>query len=452
MRNKWLTSGLLVLGISSAVMADPVPLRGLLDDVQQIRSNDTQINRQREARFTAELDQREQLLKESQLRLQAAEAEQTRLKAEFDANDTRLAGLEEALQQRSGQLGEVFGVAREVAAELRPLLQDSMTSAEYPERTGQLAFADSKRVPDLQDLQNLWYQLQLEMTASGEIARIKAPVTAGDGLSEVRDLLRIGTFTAATAEGEFLSWNTSQQLFSVLAKQPPAADQQAFVEYLNGTGSDLLIDPSRGQLLALLERMPGLSERIRQGGEVGYLILALGGIGLLVALWQMLMMTRSELRVRSQLNDPLNLNSGNPLGRVLLALNGTDDSLSQRELRVDEAILRELPAIERGQNIIKLLAAVAPLLGLLGTVVGMIATFQSITLFGTSDPKLMAGGISQALMTTVLGLVVAIPLLFCHSYLSSRSRRISQLLQEKSLGLLAESEIGEEPEALSHAA
>lgn len=265
MRNKWLTSGLLVLGISSAVMADPVPLRGLLDDVQQIRSNDTQINRQREARFTAELDQREQLLKESQLRLQAAEAEQTRLKAEFDANDTRLAGLEEALQQRSGQLGEVFGVAREVAAELRPLLQDSMTSAEYPERTGQLAFADSKRVPDLQDLQNLWYQLQLEMTASGEIARIKAPVTAGDGLSEVRDLLRIGTFTAATAEGEFLSWNTSQQLFSVLAKQPPAADQQAFVEYLNGTGSDLLIDPSRGQLLALLERMPGLSERIRQG-------------------------------------------------------------------------------------------------------------------------------------------------------------------------------------------
>ncbi|MCV6605673.1 MAG: MotA/TolQ/ExbB proton channel family protein, partial [Porticoccaceae bacterium] len=195
--------------------------------------------------------------------------------------------------------------------------------------------------------------------------------------------------------------------------------------------------PSRGQLFMLLDREPRLLERIQQGGNVGYLILALGALGLLVSLYQVLRMVMSEIKVAAQLRRPEKLSVKNALGRVLLAAQQTG-SAEQRELKVDEAILQELPGIERGQSFVKLLAAVAPLLGLLGTVIGMIATFQSITLFGTSDPKLMAGGISQALMTTVLGLVVAIPLLFCHSYLATRSRRLTQILQEKSLGLLAE--------------
>lgn len=421
----------------SPVMAETSSLKGLLNQVKEINSADAAINRKREAQFNADLNQQKALLAKSQSRLTHAEAEQERLKAEFDANDEKLAELEAALQQRSGQLGEVFGVAKESASELMPVLLDSMTSASHPTRLDELSFADSKRVPTLQDLQSLWYQLQLEMTTSGEITQVKVPVVNRDGITSETDVLRVGTFAAATADGRFLAWDLQLQQLTELTTQPNKGAQQAVVDYQNGVGSEVLIDPSRGQLFALLDRMPKLAERIHQGGEVGYLIIGLGIIGLIVALWQMLMMVFTEIKVKKQLSQPTNLMANNPLGRVLQAVSRSKLGLEQLEMKVDELILKEVPKIERGQSIVKLLAAVAPLLGLLGTVIGMIATFQSITLFGTSDPKLMAGGISQALMTTVLGLVVAIPLLFCHSYLSTRSRRIAQLLQEKSLGLLA---------------
>jgi len=125
---------------------------------------------------------------------------------------------------------------------------------------------------------------------------------------------------------------------------------------------------------------------------------------------------------------------------VLHSVAGIDlhnDELLQ--LKLDEAVLAEIPALERGNSLIKLLAAIAPLLGLLGTVTGMILTFQAISLFGSGDPKLMAGGISQALVTTVLGLVVAIPLLFSHSVIAYLSRSMIQRLDEQCAGVLARS-------------
>jgi len=425
---------------STPVLAESVPLRGLLNNVQQLKNADTAVNRKREAKFNADLNKQKQLLAQSRQRLKNAESEQERLKEAFDENDMQLAELESLLTQRTGQLGEVFGVAKEVAAELRPLLLESITSADNPNRTPDLAFADSKRLPELKDLQNLWYQLQLEMTVTGEIRQFEADITNGNGISETTKVVRIGSFAAATADGRFLNWDIELQKLVALTTQPSQAAQNAVSDYQKGQGQDVLIDPSRGQLFSLLDRMPKLDERVKQGGEVGYIIISLGLIGLLVALIQMLKMSFTELKIRKQLTQPTNLTDNNPLGRVLKAVSRDDLKLEQLELKVDEAILKELQGIERGQSIIKLLASVAPLLGLLGTVVGMIATFQSITLFGTSDPKLMAGGISQALMTTVLGLVVAIPLLFGHTYLATRSRRITQLLQEKSLALLATNE------------
>jgi biopolymer transport protein ExbB len=207
-------------------------------------------------------------------------------------------------------------------------------------------------------------------------------------------------------------------------------------DFMAGQGNVVVVDPSRGNLLALLAQTPDLKARIAQGGLVGYIILSLGGIGLLVALWKLMTTITVELSVRKQLRQPQQAHSNNPLGRVMQA-GESGRTTDETELRVDEALLKEAPILERGLTLLKLVAAVAPLLGLLGTVTGMIGTFQSITLFGTGDPKLMAGGISQALMTTVLGLCVAIPLLFCHSLLAARSRRLLQLLQQKGLALLA---------------
>lgn len=424
-----------LLGASVTAAAAPETLNGLLEQVRGFSAADKVTNQKREQAFNQDLAQKRALLSKSRDRLALAEAEQERLKEAFDANDLLLAEKEAQLTQRAGQLGEVFGVAKEKAAELRPLLADSLVSAQYPDRDQVLTFADSKRVPTLQDLEALWYQLQLEMTASGQISQFSAPVIGQDGQQRELAVTRFGVFSAA-AEDLYLQWDAEQQTLAALPTQPRQAASQ-LEAYASGTAAQVTIDPSRGQLFMLLDREPRLLERIQQGGNVGYLILALGALGLLVSLYQVLRMVMSEIKVAAQLRRPEKLSVKNALGRVLLAAQQTG-SAEQRELKVDEAILQELPGIERGQSFVKLLAAVAPLLGLLGTVIGMIATFQSITLFGTSDPKLMAGGISQALMTTVLGLVVAIPLLFCHSYLATRSRRLTQILQEKSLGLLAE--------------
>ncbi|MDI3324532.1 MotA/TolQ/ExbB proton channel family protein [Pontibacterium granulatum] len=444
--------GLLGAG-AVVVQATEVPhnLDGLLQEVRQFSSADEVVNRQREQLFDADLKQQQVLLAKSEQRLQAAATEQERLKNAFDANDLKLAEMESLIQQRAGQLGEVFGVVKEEAGELRSVLEDSLANAEYPGRADTLAFTDSKRVPSLRELETLWYQLQLEMMASGRISRFNAPVVNDDGSVTEQPVVRFGLFSAATEQGDYLSWDIQQQSLTVLPTQPDGAMPQ-LLAYLSGASNEIQIDPTRGQLFRLLDRQPKLFERVQQGGEVGYMILALGALGLLVAVLQMLNMLYSEVKVRAQLNRADRLSQDNALGRVLLAVTKHNLTQEQRELKVDEAILQELPGIERGQSFVKLLAAVAPLLGLLGTVIGMIATFQSITLYGTSDPKLMAGGISQALITTVLGLVVAIPLLFCHSYLAARGRRMTQILQEKSLGLLADTQPAHMDEVFERAA
>lgn len=412
-------------------------LDGLLQQVQELSQQDEIKNQQREKRFLDALSQQKNLLSISEKRLADADAEQERLKQDFDANEEQLAELEALLSQRSGQLGEVFGVAKETASELIPVLQDSMVTAEHKARNQELQFAGRKAIPTLQELQQLWYQMQLEMTESGRIKVSPQDIVTGDGQVTRENVLRVGVFSAAVTDGRYLDWNVPQQQWQLLPTQPQLSAQNDLVSYVSGTADSVLLDPSRGQLLQLLDRIPSVIERLQQGGEVGYLIIALGCLGLIIALWRVLYLIALELKIKAQLGAK-NPRDNNPLGRVLLAAQESGLTLERLEMKVEEAILRELPMLERGQSFIKLLAAVAPLLGLLGTVVGMIATFQSITLFGTGDPKLMAGGISQALMTTVLGLVVSVPLLFSHSLLASRGRRLQQILQEKSLAVLVD--------------
>lgn len=415
----------------------PVQANELQQLLQQVRSQvqiDAGVDAERLAEFRADNSRQQTLLEQAQARLAAAEAEQDRLKALFQTNEDALTEQGEVLRERSGQLGEVFGVVKQQAQELKGLVEDSMITAQYAERDQLLAFADRKRIPTLAELEGLWFLLQQEMTATGEVVRFDAPIIQANGVRSDAEVLRVGPFTAVTAEGQYL--NHVKGELQVLPVQPGGGviDQaQAFVQ---GQGDTLVVDPSRGNLLALLAQTPDLKARIAQGGLVGYIILALGGMGLVVALWKLITTLKIELSVRIQLRRADQADSGNPLGRVLAA-GRAGRTTDETELRVDEALLKEAPILERGLTLLKLVAAVAPLLGLLGTVTGMIGTFQSITLFGTGDPKLMAGGISQALMTTVLGLCVAIPLLFCHSLLAARSRRLLQLLQQKGLALLA---------------
>lgn len=420
-----------------AFLVQPLQAADLQQLLQEIRSDvaaDKRLDAQRLAEFRGDFNRQQALLAQARARLAAAEAEQETLKGRFQENEDLLTEKGEELRTRSGQLGEVFGVVKQQAQELRGLLTDSLITAQYPERGELLAFADLKRIPTLAELEGLWFLLQQEMTATGEVVRFRAPVVNVDGLREEAEVLRIGPFTAMTLDGQYLAYAGS--VLQQLSVQPAGSVVAQAAAFARGEQDRVVVDPSRGNLLALLAQTPNLSERIAQGGLVGYIILGLGGLGLLVALWKLIVTARVELSVRRQLRQPEQATEDNPLGRVMLA-GDAGRTTDETELRVDEALLREAPVLERGLTLLKLVAAVAPLLGLLGTVTGMIGTFQSITLFGTGDPKLMAGGISQALMTTVLGLCVAIPLLFCHSLLAARCRRQLLLLQQKGLALLA---------------
>jgi biopolymer transport protein ExbB len=198
------------------------------------------------------------------------------------------------------------------------------------------------------------------------------------------------------------------------------------------------VDVTRGGILALLVESPTIRDRIEQGGIVGYCIIALGIIGLIIAILRWFALSTADRKVSAQLKRET-ASTDNPLGRVLAAYESNRGADTETvELKLSEAALKEMPALTKGLLFIKVTSAVAPLMGLLGTVTGMIKTFQVITLYGAGDPKMMAGGISQALMTTVLGLVVAIPMVLLHTVVSGKSRKIVNILQSQSAGLVAQ--------------
>lgn len=406
---------------------------------QDISRHDRQLNQQRLEEFSRNLNQHQSLLAQSQQRLAAAEQRQQQLKARFDANEQQLTEQQALLTQRTGQLGEVFGVIKQQANEAHGAIQDSLVSAQFPQREQRLAFAEQARIPSLDEFKSLWITLHHELSESANTVRFQREVISQRGESETRQVVRVGNFQLIDQDGQYLRWQSQTNQVLALPRQPSGSALSQAKAFVNATEpAPLLVDVTRGQLLAMLGQTPRLLERLKQGGVVAYIILALGAIGLLMAVWRIVALWLNEVKVKRQLANISQLSTNNPLGRVLAKAQQSDLAVDDLSLRIEESILEEMPGLERGQSLIKLFAAVAPLLGLLGTVTGMIGTFQSITLFGTSDPKLMAGGISQALITTVVGLIVAIPLLFSHNLLSTRSRRILQILQQKTTALLAD--------------
>jgi biopolymer transport protein ExbB len=292
----------------------------------------------------------------------------------------------------------------------------------------------------MDELNDLRALLTEEMIRSGNVARFNATVTRPDGTQAEEELVRIGVFNLISGD-RFFNYLPETQTILELARQPQARFRSMAENLFNASPNTTVaaaVDPGRGSLLALLIQEPSLGERIDQGGLVGYVIIALGIVGLLIALVRWLYLGATGARIRGQLKSADQPNDKNPLGRILKVYDENRDADTETlELKLDEAILKEVPKLETWQGAIKVIAAVAPLLGLLGTVTGMIVTFQAITLFGTGDPKLMAGGISQALVTTVLGLTVAIPLVLLHSVVASRSKALIEVLEEQSAGIIA---------------
>jgi len=427
-------------GLSEQGSEAVIRLDSLLERLRESRVQESRINLKREEEFLARKDARKRLLEEAKEELIRNDKETNTLLAQIDANAKELGDLKETLRDRAGSLHEMFGLIRQSSGDLSAIIQESLVSAQYPNREQFLdSLSRNERLPPPEELEKFWYALLQEMTQSGKVIRFSAPVTSPQGETQNRFVTRVGGFTA-TAGGKFLRYSPQIGNLMELSRQPPSRYSKLAKRLESSERGivPMLIDPTRGAILDLLVQKPDLLERINQGGAVGYMIILIGCIGILLASLRHVSLIRTAKRIEKQLRNIGTPSSDNPLGRVLVVLKRMDKANPETlELSLDEAILKEIPHLERGHALIKLLAAIAPLLGLLGTVIGMIITFQTITLFGTGDPKLMADGISQALVTTALGLLVSIPLLFAHSLVTARSKSLIQVLDQQSAGLIA---------------
>lgn len=435
---------LLVGSSANAAMQEPINLDQLLQQLQQGQFEQTEENKQREARFRAEANEQARILRDAIAERDRLEKLSETLETQFEKNETELAAVTDTLTQRMGSLRELFGVLQQVAGDTSSKLQTSFVSVEYPGRSEQLSalaqkMGSSSKLASIAEIESVWLALLQEMTESGKVSKFNTEVTLANGEKANTQVTRVGTFNMV-ADGRYLELVPGTDTVAELIRQPSGRylDTVSALENAASNPVKFAMDPTGGSILGLLVQAPDLGERIDQGGTVGYIILALGAIGLIIALERFITLTLMGGKVKRQMKQD-QPNDNNPLGRVMAVQRKYPDVDTETlELKLSEAILREVPKIQRNLTFIKIISVVAPLMGLLGTVTGMINTFQAITLFGTGDPKLMAGGISQALVTTVLGLVVAIPMTLLFATLNTRSRHIVHILQEQASGIIAE--------------
>ncbi len=436
-------AGLLGFGTANAQQAAG-SMNELLQQIEQGKARDSQEANEREARFAADRNQQQNLLNQARAERTRQERNSERLETLFETQQEQIVVAREVLNERLGALKELFGVLQTVTGDTQGRFKSSLTDIQFPDRSDFLVelggkMAGSSSLASIEEIEELWFELQREIVESGKIVRFPHDVTTATGDVVNQQVTRVGLFNIVS-EGGYLEYNPLTGSIKELLRQP---DQSRYsnsaVDMAEATSGTVRFgfDGTRGGILALLVETPTVEDRIHQGGIVGYCIIALGIIGLLIAIWRWIGLSNDSRKVSAQLKRD-SASTDNPLGRVLAAYEANQDADTETiELKLSEAALKEMPELTKGLLFIKVVSVVAPLMGLLGTVTGMIKTFQVITLYGAGDPKLMAGGISQALMTTVLGLVVAIPMVLIHTLVSGQSRKIVNILNSQSAGIVA---------------
>ena len=417
----------------------------LVESVKNSASIRDKEDKARLAKFLSDKNKQQSLLASMKGSLKAQEIRSVKLTNQYESNDKELSELEEQLTLKLGSFGELFGIVRQTAGESKGQFILSLTNIEFPDRIaflGDLAERKSLDLPTTAELERLWYEILNELNQSGKIKTYNADILSKSGELVNKDILIIGVFNSVS-DGNYLNLVSEQNSLEFLAKQPDGSIKRAAKKLQNSKVEyrEVYIDPTRGSLLSLLIDRAGFFERINQGGLVGYVILTILILGIFMGAAQFRFLFKESKLIESELESGKFSNDSilGKLNNIYTAYKG--ENPEELEARLEDVLAKASPPLEKNLSIIKLLAAVAPLLGLLGTVIGMIETFQAITLFGTGDPKLMAGGISSALVTTMLGLIAAVPLLFIHNILDSRSRAISQIYEEQAIGFVATSSI-----------
>ena len=428
---------------------DPSSPEELLELVQKGQFADTQEQRDRERQFRNEKNKQAKLLADAKAERARLEREAARLEQKFEANEALLVVAEAQLKERLGSLNEIFGHLAGLATESRNIFEQSISSAQFGKEREEfltklaVKMGQGVTLASIPELERLWFELQREINATGEVVKFTTDVIALDGTVESREVVRVGVFNAVS-DGNYLTYASTRGMYEELPSQPARRYTSTTSDVLDAEAFPVqfAVDPTGpqgGSYLASLIAMPGWGERTQQGGVVGYIILyilGLGGLGLFG--WRLY----SLMGIRSLIDSQLaasTLSIDNPLGRVLkVAEDNPKADTETIELKMAEQILNERPPIEKLNWLIKLISIVAPLMGLFGTIIGMIITFQMITLFGTGDPKTMAEGISIALVTTWLGLAVAIPMTFMSAIVSNFSKGILETIEEQAIGMAAE--------------
>jgi len=436
----------LAVAQGGAADAPAASLDELLQFVKKGQVAESKENRAREASFAKDKANQAAAVKRAEQERTRQEQRSERLENAFEENELLISAKQAQLREKLGTLAELFGHLTSASGDLASNIEVSLASAQYPDRElflkeliAKMGGADT--LPSVEEIERVWYELLREVRETGVVTKFSTEVATPAGEREARDVLRIGAFNVVDMNGNYLSFENGS--LSELPRQPSgpytgwAADLAAATSGLNSFGIDPT-GPTGGSFLAAIIDTPTLEERWHQGGYIGYAITAVGIFAFILAIYRMLVLSLVSSKVSSQLKSD-KANDNNPLGRVLKIHedNPTMDT-ETLELKLSEGVLRETPRLESGLTLLKIIAAVAPLMGLLGTVTGMIITFQAITIFGAGDPKAMAGGISGALITTVLGLLVAIPTVLLHTVVNGRAQRIIHVLDEQTTGIIAE--------------
>ncbi len=437
----------LIFGCSQ-LFAQAGSLSGLLDLVENDRVAESEEYQARVSEFEQNAARQQEILDTTNNRIVEQEQLQVQLSDQFEANEIIIADKREVLRDRRGDLNELFGTLQGVAGDFLSNFQNSLVSAQYTGRTDALdeiiqRAGSTIEQLNVDEMERFWFFMHQELTESGRVVSYTGDVTLPNGDTASRSITRIGAFNAVS-DGEYLSYSGDIGHLQVLPRQPDAGIM-ASASALQGATSGFTkvgIDPTGGvggQVLANLVNFPTVEEQVRNNsGVIGFIIIGVGIVGILLGFLRLLLLSLTSIKVRGQLKKDKPAKN-NPLGRVLMvAENNPTADTETLELKLGEAILQETPALESMLTLIKMIATIAPLGGLLGTVTGMIQVFQQITVYGAGDPTIMAGGISQALMTTVLGIVVAIPTIFMHTVVKSRSDNIIHILEEQATGMIAE--------------
>ena len=433
---------------SVQVAGQATSLANLLDLVENDRVAESEEYQARVQEFEQNAARQQEILDTTNQRITTEETDSDALSDEFEANQIILADKREILRDRRGDLNELFGTLQGVAGDFLSNFQNSLISSQHSGRTGQLeeiiARAGSTvEQLNVEEMERFWFFMHQELTESGRVVSFNADVTLPNGDTANRSVVRVGAFNAVS-EGEYLSYSGDIGHLQVLPRQPDASIMSGAASLQSSSAgfTKVGIDPTGGvggQVMANLVNFPTVEEQVRNNsGVIGFIIIGVGIVGNLIGFLRLLMLSLTSIKVRGQLKRDKPAKN-NPLGRVLLvAENNPGADTETLELKLGEAILQETPRLESMLTLIKMIATIAPLGGLLGTVTGMIQVFQQITVYGAGDPTIMAGGISQALMTTVLGIVVAIPTIFMHTVVKSRSDNIIHVLEEQATGMIAQ--------------